>query len=303
MTEMGFCVTGGDGIYGKLARFCVRSIRIQYPNAPIVVCIPADERQSVPLPSDVIVRSIELPLEDYGFITKVCTLTRAERELDVRPLCLLDSDVLVTDQLSIPPSGYEFAAKPADCGWEWGIGRESTWEYLYDEFGLSLPEASIRSTTGGKGIWPFYNAGVVVSNVPRFGERWLELTAALRSEEGEIGETIYADQMALGMLSTEYDVLALEERQNYPLGLRYIVPGGLEVIHYHDPRNLLKAPRYRGLLQEVGILEYLPFTWSDPRILPWAMKHLYRTSWWRKECWIAERDPESVFAASSKVGN
>jgi hypothetical protein len=243
-----------------------------------VAVVPSDEEQPVPFPDGVIVREADTPIEGYKISTKIETMTVAEEFLNTRPLCLLDSDVILTDRLTLPEH-FDISAKPVDNG---GFS-ESIWRRLYEQQGWEVPNKRVTSTFGGVQMYPYYNAGVVISNVDAFGAKWRELTRWIVSDEAEIEDTRYADQIALGMLSTLYDVSELTEDQNFPLVLRPYPPKSVEAIHYHNPLHLLKAFHKRHFIKEIGLDELMPYKWNSPKVLLGLAKAAHGTVIWRRK--------------------
>lgn len=240
MMSKGFCLAGGDKPFGPKAAICIHSIREYYPDTPIYLYIPESEVQVPDIDADG-VSAITAPLEipEYPISSKIQALAVAEAETDERPLWLLDSDTLVRDLL--PDITADVAVKPIDWGGQyWATGDTGEWSEVYDSLGMPVPSETVTTSVDGKSVLPYFNAGVVASNLPSLGKEWLDLTRQLY---GTISDPRHTDQVALAALISQYDREHLTENDNYPLNLRLRVPSEVRLIHYHESQNLLKTPK------------------------------------------------------------
>lgn len=272
MSDLGYVFAAGDGVVGRQAVPLARSIERNHPEAPVYVFVPEDERQEMdPEVLDALsdvgeILEGSIPIPDYPISTKIAALRAAQRVADEPYLAMLDTDMLLLQRLEVE-SGADLYLKPVDVGRQfWGRDRSREWwTDLYERYDDRMPDWTVRSTFDGLEIPPYWNAGVVVTRVDDFGERWLELTRELH---GEIPYDRHADQVALGILSTDYEVEVLDDRYNYPIHLRLRCPGDVRVLHYHRKHNLKKVTdrRIREEMAACGI-EVNGSVYTDPGLL------------------------------------
>ena len=210
------------------------------------------------LETDCIIQSGPKPLDSYPISIKQAALSRAASILDTDYLLCLDTDILVLDGFDVPECNSDLYLKPVDIGGQYYGSEQSytEWRSLAETFGMSFPGATTKSTVDKKPIPPYWNAGMVLTRNNDFPDKWLSLTKAL-FEKHNTG--YFTDQVALGLLSTEYEVCEVGEQYNYPLTHRVFVPDSISILHYntfyqlariYDPRifrKILKTDVFRGL--------------------------------------------------------
>lgn len=275
MKPKAFCLVGGDRPFGPKAAICIQSIRDYYPDTPIYLFVPDEEVQVPNIDVDnvsIITTSVEIP--EYPISTKVQALAIAEAETDQRPIWLLDTDTLLLD--SLPDVTADIAVKPVDWSKQyWATDEPEKWSQVYNMLGLSVPSETMTTSVDGKSVLPYFNAGVVASNLSSLGKEWLNLTKELY---GTLPDPMHTDQVALAALTSECEREHLTERDNYPLNLRLRVSSDARVIHYHDSQNLLKAPRV--CRQDDLIREHINFWYTNiqfpffcaKELLQWAKR-------------------------------
>lgn len=270
--DIAFIFASGRGKVGWQSLYLLRSLRRHHPNAPVYVYVPAEELDEMDpdiedeLEDKASLLHGEIPIPEYPISTKIAALEAAETEADADYLLMLDTDVLVLNEINVHRSdigpantvgrekitageGADLYLKPVDVGRQfWGRERSrGQWERLYDRYGQAMPEYRVRSTFDGIEMLPYWNAGFVLTGVDGFGTAWRELTEDLH---GEIPYDRHADQVALGLLSTRYETGVLDNRYNYPIHLRLRCRSDLKVLHYHNASNLARV-RNRAIQEQI----------------------------------------------------
>ena len=128
-----------------------------------------------------------MSIPDYLISAKVAALASVEIRAETDIICLLDNDTLLVNPVTIPD-------KPSE---------------LYLNF--NPPAQVTRATVDGKSVWPYYNAGVVISRCESLGMQWLDLVVEMYSKHPA---PFYTDQLALTLLASECDVYELLEEYN-----------------------------------------------------------------------------------------
>ena len=245
--DLAFVFASGSGQVGRQSRYLVRSIRRHHPAAPIYAYVPDDELPEMDeaihseLDEEATILEGSIPIPEYPISTKIAALAAAEVAADAEYLLMLDTDVLVLDEIDLlGDANADLFLKPVDVGNQyWGRERsQDDWERLYERYELDLPEWRVRSTFDDRKMLPYWNAGFVLSGVEGFGEEWLSITEDLH---GEIRYERHADQVALGLLSSKYPTETVDNRYNYPVHLRMRCPSDVRVLHYHNAPNLVKV--------------------------------------------------------------
>lgn len=262
--SIGFVFAFGPGELALQSRSLVRSIQNFADPDAVLAFTTTDELETVPAP---IVAELETvctietgpnPLDGYPIAIKQAALNRAASALDTDYLLCLDTDVLVLDDVSIPECNNELYLKPVDIGGQYygSQASHSEWESLADTFGMTFPGVTIKSTVDRKPIPPYWNAGMVLTRNNEFPSRWLSLTKELY-ENHDTG--YFTDQVALGLLSTEYGVSEVGEDYNYPLTNRLFVPNSVKILHYNTFYKLARLydPRVLRRIAKTGVFETL----------------------------------------------
>ncbi len=180
----------------------------------------------------------------------------AEEDFDV--LVGLDCDVVVVDDCSerIPASAV--GAKPADHE---RLG-DRDWERLYAAVGLAAPAKTLRATSTGRAIPPYFNSGVIT--VPRemceplmtaWSECYALVSAAIESDPDWLPRNLHwlAEQssFALAIARAGLPYEALPVALNYPTHAEVhrsaVIAGDAPaILHYHrelDAEGFLLRPR------------------------------------------------------------
>jgi len=262
MDDLAFVFAAGEDKYDEQGLYLARSIARTNPESPLFVYVPDGEH---PEHEDelgevgTIVRG-EPTIPEYGISTKIDALIAAEQTAESDYLLLLDTDTLVLDTITVHRSGSDLYLKPVDVGLQyWGRESESkdTWRELATDANLPVPEWRLRSTFDSNPIPPYWNAGFVLTANQGFGKRWMQLVQDIYPN---IPYEWHADQVALGLLSQEYDVEELDNRYNYPLHLRLRLRDDAKVIHYHNFHNLQKSDAHRQFLDDIGMWDAVQAT-------------------------------------------
>jgi hypothetical protein len=262
MDDLAFVFAAGENKYDEQGMYLARSIARTNPDSPLIVYVPDGEHpehEDELAEIGTIVRG-EPTIAEYGISRKIDSLIAAEAAAESDYLLLLDTDTLVLDTITVHQSGKDLYLKPVDVGLQyWGRESESRgdWTEIATEANLPVPEWRHRSTFDSKPIPPYWNAGFVLTANHGFGKRWMQLVQDIYPN---IPYEWHADQVALGLLSQEYDVEPLENRYNYPIHLRLRPRADAKVIHYHNFHNLKKGSAYRPFLREIGMWDAVEAT-------------------------------------------
>ena len=267
-SDIGFAITADSGELATQADILVRSLREQYPAAPVLTFIPEasitdiDAEIRTRLEQSTSVVTEEIPIPEYPISALVYAFVEAARRFSSAYLVALDTDTIVLDRLRVSSDG-DVWLRPADVGAQRWTSRQSReeWATLYWRFNLSTPTPFFQQTASvdRQPIPPYWNSGVVVTTDMTLPKRWLEYTNTLfREDEMPVSQMeFFLDQISLAVAVSENQVQPLSERENFPLGGRLQVPTDAAVIHYGDRRNLARVvnPAIRERLQQ---LEALP---------------------------------------------
>lgn len=216
----------GYGELSEMARYLIRSIRLIDERANIVAFIAEEEEEEIP-PNVIeeITEKAEVvrgntPIAGYPMSCKIKASIEAEKMYGGR-IVQLDSDMLLLDEIDLSRH-HEIYMKPADKGKN----------FDYDCYGKIEGFDSneiYHGTVDRKKMPPFFNAGFVFMNDSSFPEEWLKTTRSIYERTSKF----FSDQMALGMLSSEYDISTVSEEYNYPLPHRMSCPRNVKIVHYH----------------------------------------------------------------------
>jgi len=254
MEDLAFVFAAGEGKYDEQGLYLARSISRTNPESRIFVYVPDGEH---PENEDelselgTILRG-KPTIPEYGISRKVDALMAAEEAATEEYLLLLDTDTIVLNRITVHRSGKDLYLKPVDVGLQyWGRQSQSKqkWREIATEADLPLPDWHYRSTFDGNEIPAYWNAGFVLTANSDFGTRWMHL---IQDIYPDIPYEWHADQVALGLLSQEYDVEVLDNRYNYPLHLRLKLRKDAKVVHYHNFSNLKKCSGKETFFREIG---------------------------------------------------
>mgnify|MGYP006273046545 CR=1 FL=1 len=299
-SDIGFAITADSGELATQADVLVRSLRKQYPTAPVLTFIPEssvtdiDAEIRTRLEQSTTVVTGEIPIPEYPISALVYAFVEAVRRFSSSYLVALDTDTIVLDRLRVSSDG-DVWLRPADVGAQRWTSRQSQedWATLYRRFNLQAPTPFFQQTASvdRQPIPPYWNSGVVVTTDMTLPKRWLEYTETLfREDELPVSQTeFFLDQISLAVAVQENQVQQLSERENFPLGGRLRVPTNVAVIHYGDRRNLARIvnPDIRETLHQLGALptasvrEYLfsllvVASTKSGRVLPFRWKQWIR---------------------------
>lgn len=245
--KLGYVFAAGAGQVGRQSRHLLHSIDQVDTNAPVYPFIPNDEVDEIDtdlldlLENRCEVLSGDIPIPDYPISTKIAALAAAEEVADTDYLLMLDTDMLILDEIRLHQrSDADLFLKPVDVGRQfWGRDKSHPcWERLYAQNDLEFPDWRVESTFDSRMILPYWNAGFVFARRGTLGAEWLDLTVELH---GEIPYDHHADQVALGILSTRYDVDVVGPEYDFPLHLHLYCPSDVKVLHYHNEEQLSKV--------------------------------------------------------------
>lgn len=277
MSKVGFTLVGGSGIIGRRATYLVRSIKSFHSTAPVIVLIPTSEHPPSELVNcDVTIVYEDFPDPDYPISIKIEALKHAEQLLDTEWICLLDTDTILVDRFTAHlGTDAQIRAKPVDMATQyWAQAGIDEWQSLYEQCGISIPDNRVFSTVDKQQIWPYWNSGVVLTRASDLGQRWHDFTIELREE---IEAPHHADQVALAVISGDYDVHPLKEKNNYPAHLRAWTRPPKTIIHYHDEEwLLLSSKEYTQLYDQIGISSEFSSKKRDPKTLKMIARSSYR---------------------------
>jgi hypothetical protein len=295
--SLGFAFATGKRGLAEQSIALLRSIQQNHPDAPIYVFLP--ESEAGELPDDARAEledgatellTGEMPIPEYPISARMEALRASAEVADVEYICLVDTDCLVLDRITVhEASDSDLLLKPVEIGRQFW-GRDVSldhWVELYDRFDIEFPETRVRSTFDSREILPCWNGGVVFCRTDvDLPDRWMDVTDAIH---GEIPYTWHANQVALGMLSTEYTVDVLDERHNYPLQVRMRCPADVKILHYKEHEVLAKIwnRELREKIERTGIdekidrrsLEYVRMMansasrWARRKTLPLNEEH------------------------------
>lgn len=278
MTDLTYVITVDEGEWTRRALYLYNSINEFVDDPDIVTFIPED----VDIPSEIEQKldenswivGEEKRIEDFHASYKLQAFKKAGEVTDNEYLLLLDTDVLVLNEITIhQEKDADLFVKPVDLGLQYWAREESRdrWEEFAEKTGYSVPSGTVTTTVDKQEILPYWNAGFVLARNSELQEEWLE---AVEKIEGDMDGNFMAGQIALAMISENYDTEVVDDRYNYPLPHRFGVPEDVRVLHYHTYSSLLRITnreikkdlKKTGLwdrLQEEPTLElYREFSWE-----------------------------------------
>ena len=293
MDNLGFVFATGEGKYAEQSVFLARSIAQTNPDSEIYIFVPEaespDHLTELERYGTILHGSQRIP--EYGISTKIDALAAAEATADESYLLLLDTDMIVLDEICVHERPGNLFLKPVDVGLQyWGRQSQSNdeWSEIAERLDLPAPVWRYESTFDNNPIPPYWNAGFVLTANQGFGSRWLDTVERVYPN---LSFKWHADQATLGLLSQEYDTVPLNNRYNYPLHLRLRVPGGVKILHYHNYPNLTKAKRHATFLNDIGMWDMVvdqeysypcgAWRYLKRRFLPMNEEHFLERLWKR----------------------
>jgi hypothetical protein len=179
-------------------------------------------------------------------LTNKLRMLELHGEVGFDVLVALDCDVVVVDDFAAQLSASGIGAKPVD----YDLFSEREWQRLYGTVGLSPPGKTLRATSSGKQVGPYFNTGVLT--VPRalcgevrrrWGECHSRLVAQLQRDPDTVRRdlAIYQEQVALALAIAGGPLpwVALPVGMNFPCHVP-VHPSALSaspspaILHYHD---------------------------------------------------------------------
>jgi hypothetical protein len=252
-------IAAGSEPYDSMAVACVRSLRQNTTVDRIVVYIPESEQNEIP--PDTIETFEQLattecgpvPIDGFPISTKVAAFARAA-EYDDDWYVLLDADTIVLNPFEhLFDTDTQLRALPRHVKKPGTYADDDEWREIYQDQGRDYPGRIIESSVDNKPIHPVYNGGVVFTQDRTLAQKWLEIYK-------DISQTYpyrYADEIALSILSTDYDVDPLPRIANWPHKYYIWTPSNVAILHYHYIDSLLRVvnPRIRWLVSRTGLLD------------------------------------------------
>ena len=244
-------------------------------------------------------------LHHYPIANKVFVTATAERELDEDVVVFLDSDTVILNEPTALDldSDRPVALRPVDRKGRGSEGphdrADAYWTRLYDLCGVK-DTRFVTTTVDGVTVRAYWNAGLIAArrDAGVFG-RWLDHLRIL-ADAGHLpgGKMTNLDQVALSTATAGVDIVALDDRYNYPLPWRGRLPERMRAlrldelvhVHYHqwfnraDYLTLVRppldaaCPRYRWLN---AALPFEPLIHDRPvtgrAIVPGSVRRLWHS--------------------------
>ena len=249
-SDLTYTFSVGNEQFARKACYLAQSIRTYATDPHIVSFVATQERDDIPaehlrfLEEQTTLVEGERPIEGYPISDKLAAFKRGT-ELSERPYVVhLDSDTLLMNDVDAHRGASgdraEVYLKPVDFAGYWGSARSfSDWESLYRLVEADFPGVAIRSTMDNREIPPYYNAGVVVAENGSFAADWIETTRRVHDSIVELhgeewAKRKYADQIALGLLSHEFELGRLDDDDSRVLSLSLLVPDDVNVLRYQE---------------------------------------------------------------------
>jgi hypothetical protein len=264
-SDVAFAITADSGELEIQADILVRSIRENYPTAPILVFIP--ESSATAMSENVLkqFRSMAtvvlgtIPIPEYPISALIQAFVEAEKRFESKYLVALDTDTIILDHICISDNA-DVWLRPVDVGAQyWGSKKsKDDWIDLFRRFNYHSPDQFMQLTASvdHRPIPPYWNSGVVVTTDKSLASRWLRYTGILYNEDElpVLTDDFFIDQISLALAVQENEVAQLTERENFPLGGRILVPQDVAVLHYGDHRNLIRViqPEIRKKLSQMN---------------------------------------------------
>jgi len=282
--EIAIAFAFGPGWLGRQAQYLARSIADNTSISEVFAYTTPSEYERI---DDRVLERIsdccdvgvtDEGISEYSISHKQAALKSASERSTADYLLCLDSDTVVLDSVGVPDPTADLMVKPVDIGGQYYASSDSfnEWESLASGLGFEFPGSVSRSTVDQKCIPPYWNSGVVLTRNNDLPSRWLSLTKTLWKE---FDTGYFTDQVALGLLSTDYHSQTLDETYNYPLTHRLYVPSDVKVLHYNDIKHLgrVYSPKVLRRLYRTGLFSDTEFTIATlPQLIEEASKTVYR---------------------------
>ena len=258
--DLKFVITSGRSPFDYQSLLLIKSITYFYHKKSILVYLPKEEKQMV---SQEILNElrkynlhyIRIPIREYPISSKIESLRRAQIEYKNSLYIMLDTDMLMLNQL--PKLRLKLGLTPVMYGSQIWATRKSIpiWKQLYKEFGFSLPKRHNLKTMIDKRkmYFPYYNAGVVLTTYKNFGKQWLKILKEIYYKIAPY--QFNADQVALSLLASSFEITHLSERYNYSI-FHFKFPKNIIFLHYPHWKWLYKISKinnYQNILDKIGV--------------------------------------------------
>lgn len=275
-----FCIHSGE--LEIKALLLAASLRMHWPaSVELIACVPqvecfgeVDSRTSRILYTLCIrEKSVSNPIGvDYPIANKLLCL---DVETGADRILFLDSDILalakVTEEDLNGAFGEGFVAKPADLA-TFKVNEE-VWQAIYHVCGVEMPKITIRATTSGEEMAPYFNAGVIAVDAnSRFGRTWSDYALVIDALAEIPSKRPHLDQIALPVAAFQSGetIRLLDEDWNFPAHLRPLPPIAPKLCHYHWPEVVEREVAILDAVHDLirvapGLAEVLNLneTWGD----------------------------------------
>jgi hypothetical protein len=282
--DIAFAVTADTGKLGYRAAVLINSLREKYSSADIFNFIPkssytelSSDLQSL-FESETTVITGEIPISEYPHSCLQKAFVEAAEQSDNKYIAALDTDTICLSKIKKPEYSEEkdLFLKSIDIGQRyWGSSHsEADWRRAYSYFGKAIPKMPthlVSDVDNTQLIAPYYQGAVVITANKEFPLIWLEMTReSVSNDIYEHDEERFHDQIALGILSQEYNVGLLSEEQNFPGYANLSCPDTVQLLHYVDGGHLYRFKDCRSLEKISTLPEFSEI------IYPPNVSHYYR---------------------------
>ena len=166
-------------------------------------------------------------------------------------LLFLDSDIICLQDINLPKSNFDFAAKPAD------FSTQANWELLFNEFSTKATGRVTHATVEITPSPPYFNSGVLWLGHLKFNQflsDWMATFMALSKDNGATGQydMYHRDQIAFTLAIEKLNLgyLELTETHNFPARRRDELSKKTIFAHYHDVFTIHKHQRLRAIFEK-----------------------------------------------------
>lgn len=176
------------------------------------------------------------PIDDYPISAKLAAFRAGANHSQREFIVHLDSDTLLMSDLSLSnKEKHDVYLKPPDMVLRrWEDVNQEDWVSIYKELDVVFPGYTMTSDICQQDTPPFYNAGVVVTRDRDFPDDWINMTRIVHER---FPYQRFSDQVALGILSREYDVGDLTQKDSFIVDGHYWCPSDIRIMRYQDYIN------------------------------------------------------------------
>lgn len=184
-----------------------------------------------------------MPNKNYPLSAAHGALKKASEVSDHEYLVLLDTDIVVLDDITIHEENEaELFVAPEVISHQFWASKDKSEDLLrdvFEKYGFDYPDIAVDSNYDRTEINPYYNSGVIITKNNDFPERYLELS---REIHGNLPEKNYnSDMISLSLLAQDYDLFELPPQYNFFQAIRPYPQEGTKVVHYVDLRALRRG--------------------------------------------------------------